>query len=114
MIYIAFLFFTFLILFFAYWQWKNHIKDKFNNNFEILSITNDDGVELEGLIYEPVGFNSTILLFENTKDKLLNVTKELLVKHSNDRVILFESHSKADEIIISKMVKKHYGNLDGV
>ena len=71
MIYIAFLFFTFLIIVFAFYQWQYFVifspkyfrEGELSSSCEILSITTDDGIELEGVVYEPSDAKNTLLFF---------------------------------------------------
>lgn len=114
MIYIAFLFITFLVLLFTYFQWRNYYRDKLYGSFEHVSIVAEDGFELEGLMHSPVGFNLTLLLLSNSEDNSLNIMKELLLKYSKERVIVFTYRYAEDETIIYEMIRKHYGDFQKI
>jgi len=132
MIYIAFLFFTFLVLAFAFYQWQHfmvfsptyHRDEDLCDACEILSITTDDGVELEGVIYEPKNFTSTLLYFGGRRQDVVGLIKKLSLAFENTLIISFnyrsygrsggvvsEKNILADSLLIADIVQKNYGDF---
>ncbi len=52
-----------MAVFFSFFLLDIFAKKELCKSCEILSITTDDGVELEGVVYEPSDAKSTILFF---------------------------------------------------
>jgi len=132
MIYIAFLIFTFIILLFAFYQWQYFMvftpvyyrKDILDDSFEILSITSDDGVELEGVVYEPQNPKTTLLFFPGRNHDSVGLVKKLSISFPDIRIITFNYRSYGrsggvineknifqDGVLVANMVKKHYGQF---
>lgn len=132
MIYLAFLFFTFLVLAFAFYQWQHfmvfsptyHRDDELCDACEILSVTTDDGVELEGVIYEPKNSSKTLLYFGGRRQDSVGVIKKLSLTFVNTRIISFNyrSYGKSggrisekvilsDSLFISDIVQRNYGDF---
>ena len=132
MIYIAFLFFTFLVLAFVFYQWQHfmvfsptyHRDEDLCDACEILSITTDDGVELEGVIYEPKNFTSTLLYFGGRRQDVVGLIKKLSLAFENTQIISFnyrsygrsggvisEKNILADSLLIADIVQKNYGDF---
>ncbi len=132
MIYIAFLFFTFLVLVFAFYQWQHfmifsptyHRDEELAENCEILSITTDDGIELEGVIYEPENFQNTLLFFGGRSQDSVGLIKKLMLSFENTRIITFnyrsygtsegvisEKNILSDSLFIADIVQKNYGDF---
>lgn len=130
MIYIIFLLFTFGILVFAFYQWQYHMifapiyyrDGELNDEFEILSIKTDDGVELEGVVYEPKKPTSTLLFFAGRSHDAVGVIKKLASFYPNIRIITFNYRSYGrsegvaseknilnDGVKIAQLVQKNYG-----
>ena len=132
MIYIAFLFFTFLVLAFVFYQWQHfmvfsptyHRDEDLCDACEILSITTDDGVELEGVIYEPKNFTSTLLYFGGRRQDVVGLMKKLSLAFENTQIISFnyrsygrsggvvsEKNILSDSLLIADIVQKNYGDF---
>ena len=132
MIYIAFLFFTFLVLAFAFYQWQHfmvfsptyHRDEDLCDECEILSITTNDGIELEGIVYEPKQFVSTLLFFGGRRQDSVGVMKKLSFSYPNRRIISFnyrsygrsegiisEKNILSDSLFIADIVQKNYGDF---
>jgi len=132
MIYIAFLFITFLILAFAFYQWQHfmvfspthHRDDVLCNRCEILSVTTDDGVELEGIIYEPENSTNTLLYFGGRRQDVVGVIRKLSFSFPNTKIISFnyrsygrsegvisEKNILSDSLFIADIVQKNYGDF---
>jgi len=130
MIYISFLLFTFLILAFAFYQWQFHMiftpTYKREGNIcmkcTILSITTDDGVELEGVVYEPSDAVNTLLFFTGRSHDGVGIINKLADTYPTVRVIVFnyrsygksagkinEKNINSDALKIAKLVEKNYG-----
>lgn len=132
MIYIAFLFLTFLILAFAFYQWQHfmifsptyHRDIDLQDNCEILSITTDDGVELEGVIYESENYKNTLLYFGGRSQDTVGLIKKLSSLLKQTRIITFnyrsygrsegvvnEKNVLSDSLLIAEIVQKNYGDF---
>ena len=132
MIYIAFLFFTFLILFIAFYQWQYHMifspvyyrESVLNDNFEMLSVVTEDKIELEGVVYEPKVIHATLLFFGGRSHDTVGLIDKLSQSFPNTRVITFnyrsygKSSGKATEenifndgVQIASLVQKNYGDF---
>ena len=132
MIYIAFLIFTFLILLFAFYQWQyfvifrpTYVKERrLCQNCSILEVRTDDGIELEGAIYEPIDPKSTLLLFVGRSHDAVALMNRLGQLYSKSRVITFnyrgygksggvsnEKNILQDGLSIAKLVQKNYGGF---
>ncbi len=132
MIYIAFLLFTFLIMVFAFYQWQYFVvfsptyfrERELNSSCEILSITTDDGVELEGVVYEPSDAKNTILFFGGREHDSVGLIDRLASEFENSRIITFnyrsygrsggvasEKNILQDALKIAEIVQKHYGDF---
>ena len=132
MIYIAFLIFTFLILVFVFYQWQyfmiftpTYIKErKICENCTILAIKTDDGVELEGVVYEPVKPKSTLLVFVGRSHDAVALINKLSQAYPKLRIVTFnyrgygksggsvnEKNILQDGLKIAQMVQKYYGDL---
>ncbi len=101
MIYIAFLLFTFLIILFALYQWQyflifspRYFRDsELSSNCEILSIITDDGVELEGVVYEPSDAKNTLLFFGGREHDSVGLIDRLALNFKDSRIITFNYRS---------------------
>lgn len=132
MIYIAFILFTLFILAFAFYQWQYflvftptyHRHGEFEDEFEILSITTDDGVELEGVVYEPQNPNATLLFFAGRSHDSVGLIKKLALTFEETRIITFnyrsygrsggrvnEKNILSDALKIAEVIKKNYGEF---
>ncbi len=132
MIYIAFLLFTLFILAIAFYQWQyfliftpTYYRDgELDDSFEILSVTTDDGVELEGVVYEPLDAKGTLLFFGGRLHDVVGLIKRLSLIYPDRRIVSFnyrsygKSGGKANEknlfkdgVQIAKLVQKYYGNF---
>jgi len=119
MIYIAFLFFTFIVLAFVLYQWQyfmvftpTYFRDsKLDDSYEILSITTDDGIELEGVIFTPLNPQNTILFFAGRSHDSVGLIKWLAEVYSDSRIITFNyrSYGRSEGVVNEKNI-----NLDGV
>jgi len=132
MIYIAFLFLTFLILAFAFYQWQHfmifspryHRDIDLAEHCEILSITTDDGIELEGVVCEPKEHTNTLLYFGGRSQDTVGLVKKLSESLQETRVITFNYRSYgrsegsaseksvlADSLLIADLIQKNYGDF---
>ncbi|MCW8895042.1 MAG: alpha/beta hydrolase [Sulfurimonas sp.] len=139
MIYIIFLFFTFGVLAFAFYHWQHfmffspiyHRVDELDENFETLSIKTDDGIELEGVVYEPKSLDkkssdkdSTLLFFGGRKHDSVGLIKKLSLSFSHTRIITFnyrsygrsggkisEKNMLNDGLKIARIIQKNYGDF---
>lgn len=132
MIYIAFLFFTFLVLAFAFYQWQHfmifsptyHREGDLDENYEALSITTEDGIELEGVIYEPTGYKNTLLFFGGRSQDTVGLIKKLSDSLKQTRIITFnyrsygksegvvnEKNVLSDSLFIADIIQKNYGDF---
>jgi pimeloyl-ACP methyl ester carboxylesterase len=132
MIYIAFLLFTFFILFFAFYQWQffmvfspiYHRGEKMCAACSLLSITTKDNVELEGALYEPLEPKATLLVFVGRSHDAVGIINKLAESYSDLRIVTFnyrsygrsggklsEQNLLSDAMLIATLVQKNYGNF---
>ncbi len=132
MIYILFLIFTFVVLFVAFYQLQYFMvfkpiyfrKDTLDERFEVLSIKAEDGLDLEGVLYQPETFKKTILFFAGRSLDGVGLIKLLSQKFPDSRVVCFnyraygknggkisEKAIFADSLHISKIIQKNYGDF---
>ncbi len=132
MIYMAFLFFTFMILIFIFYEWQYymiftptlHREDELDDSFEMLSVKSEDGVELEGVVFTPKEFKNTMLFFGGRSHDVVGLINKLSVTYPSVRIISFnyrsygKSEGKASEknlfkdgLQIAKLTQKHYGDF---
>jgi pimeloyl-ACP methyl ester carboxylesterase len=132
MIYVVFLIFTFAILSFAFYQWQFFMvfsptyyrSGELGDEFEILSITTEDGVELEGVVYEPQHPRATLLFFAGRSHDGVGLIDRLASFYPDVRIISFNYRSYGrsggniseknllnDGVHIAKLVQKNYGDF---
>jgi len=132
MIYIAFLIFTLLILLFVFYQWQyfmifspTYIKERtLVDGCELLSIKTDDGVELEGVVCEPLNAVNTLLVFVGRSHDAVALIGKLSLTYPKVRIVAFnyrgygksgglvnEKNILNDGIKIAQLVQKHYGDF---
>jgi len=105
--------------------------DKLDDDFEILSIVTDDGVELEGVVYEPKqlyrklsDIDSTLLFFGGRTHDSVGLIKKLSKSFPHTRIITFnyrsygrskgvlnEKNILEDGLKISQLIQKNYGDF---
>jgi len=133
MIYIAFLLFTLLVFSIAFYQWQYFMifaptyyrsDEELNDDFEILSVFTEDGIELEGVVFEPKNFHSTLLFFAGRSHDSVELIKKLSTVYSDSRIITFNyrSYGKSggvaseknlfkDGVHVANLVQKNYGDF---
>lgn len=132
MIYIAFLIFTFAILFLAFYQWQFHMifsptfyrEERLCEKCSVLSVTADDGVTLEGAIYEPLNATATLLMFVGRSHDAVGIINKLSTTYPQLRVVAFnyrsygkskgspnEKNVFSDALKITELVEKNYGEV---
>ena len=139
MIYLAFLFFTFIVLVIAFYQLQYYMvfkptyyrDEEIDEEFELLSAISDDGVELEGVVYEPTDLyrklptiESTMLFFGGNKHDTVGLIHKLSSAFPHTRIITFNyrSYGKSGGVVseknilddglkISGLVQKNYGDF---
>lgn len=132
MIYVAFLFFTFLIVLLALYQWQYFLvfspryfrQSELSNSCEILSVTTDDGVELEGVVYEPLDAKGTLLFFGGREHDSVSLIDRLAENFKDVRIITFNYRSYGrsggliseknilnDALKIATILQKNYGDF---
>jgi len=132
MIYAVFLLFTFSILLFAFYQWqfftvfapRYYRSSELLDEFEILSVTTEDGVELEGIIYEPKNPHATLLFFAGKGNDCVGVIEKMAPFYPTIRLIAFnyrsygrsggrvnEKNMLDDSVMIAQVIQKNYGDF---
>jgi len=132
MIYIIFLFFTLMILAFGFYQWQYfmvftpafHRSEILDDRCQMLSIFSEDGIELEGVIYQPEKPISTILFFAGRNHDVIGVIDKLICIYPMYRIVTFNyrSYGKSggvadeetilrDSLHIAYLVQKNYGDF---
>lgn len=132
MIYIAYVLFTLFVIAIAFYRWQYFMvfspvyyrEEELDDSFTMLSLTTDDGVELEGVVYEPKEVSSTLLFFAGRSHDSVGVIKKLSLTFKNARIVTFNyrSYGKSkgvaseknilkDGIQIADFVKQNYGEF---
>ena len=139
MIYIAFLFITIIVLAFVFYRFQHFMVfaptfyrgEELDDNFQLLSIITKDGVELEGVIYEPIDLyrklptiEKTLLFFGGRSHDTVGLIKKLSHEFPHARIITFNyrSYGKSggriseknilqDGLQIAQLVQKNYGDF---
>ena len=132
MIYTAFLIFTFIIIAFAFYQMQYFMfftptyyrSTELDDRFKILSVTTEDGIELEGVVHEPLSFKATMLFFAGRSYDAVGVIEKISLAYPDIRIITFnyrsygrsgghinEKNIFSDALHISKVIKKTYGDI---
>ena len=101
MIYLAFLIFTLCVLLFAFYQWQyfmvfspvSYKEGEFVQGCELLSITTPDGVELEGVVYEPSNPHATLLFFGGRSHDSVGLINRLAQSYDGVRIVTFNYRS---------------------
>jgi len=91
---------------------------------EMLSIITDDGIELEGVVYEPENPKATLLFFAGRSHDAVGLINRLSALYSDVRIVTFNyrSYGKSggvaserallgDALLIAQRVQKHYGDF---
>ena len=139
MFYILFILITFILLAISFYQWQYFMVftptfyrgEELDDDFELLSITTDDGIELEGVVYEPkelypklADIKSTLLFFAGRSHDSVGLIKRLSHIFPHVRIITFNYRSYGrsggsvneknilnDGLKIAKIVQKNYGDF---
>jgi len=133
MIYIAFLFITFALLAFVLYQWQHHMiftpiyhrtKKGLGSDCTLLSMQSEDGVELEGVIYEPKDAENTLVVFVGRSHDGIALINRLSILYKKSRIITFNyrSYGKSggvvseknvfkDALTLAKLIQKNYGDF---
>jgi pimeloyl-ACP methyl ester carboxylesterase len=106
-------------------------EEDLDDDFELLSIISDDGVELEGVVYEPKALyrklpdiDHTILFFAGRKHDSVGLIKKLSHSFPHTRIVTFnyrsygrsggkinEKNMLNDGLKIASIVQKNYGDF---
>ena len=135
----AFIFVVFIVLAIAFYQWQffmiftptYHRLGELDENFQLLSMATSDGVELEGVVYEPhemyrklASVDSTVLFFAGRAHDSVGLIKKLSEQFPHTRIITFnyrsygkstgrisEKNIQSDGVEIAQLVRKNYGDF---
>jgi len=133
MIYIFFLFFTFIIIYIALYHLQyflvftpTYYKERALNaeSCELLTVVTEDKVKLEGVVYTPEKVEATILFFAGRSHDSVALIGKLSESFQSARVITFnyrsygrsegeisEKNLLEDALLIAKLVQKNYGEF---
>jgi len=136
MIYIIFILITTLLLFFVFYHMQyfmmftptHYKRELLSDEFELLVIKMNDGIELEGVVYEPhqtqEGSSKTILFFAGRSQDSVALIEKLSKSFPKNRVITFNYRSYGesqgvvseekifeDALKIAEVVRKNYGEF---
>jgi len=127
-----FLIFTLFIIIFVLYQMQYFVvfspryfrDEEMDESCETLSITSDDGVELEGVIYKREDAKNTILFFGGREQDSVGLINRLAQKYTNSTIITFnyrsygrskgsltEQNIFSDALKISKIIQNNYGDF---
>ena len=135
MIYILFLLVTLFVLFIFLYQWQYFMifsplyfrGEELSDDFEFLVIMTKEGVELEGVVYEPkisAHELKTLLFFGGRSHDSVGLIKRLSENFPHTRIITFnyrsygksggvvsEKNIQKDGLLIAQKVKENYGDF---
>jgi len=132
-IYLLYLFLTAVLLFFLYFRWQYatlfhpriYRQEAFDERFRFLSVTTEDGVKLEGCIFEPESYRTTILYFGGRGQDSVGLLPKLSQCYGDFRIVTFnyrgygksegtpdETHLLHDALLIYEKVQKNFGEAD--
>ena len=135
MIYAFYLLITAALLLFVYFRWqystlfhpKLYREDAFDEQFRFLSVMTEDGVKLEGCIFEPKSYRSTLLYFGGRGQDSVGLLPKLSRCYPDFRIVTFnyrgygKSGGKPDEkqilqdgLLVYEKVKKNFGEVEPV
>lgn len=133
MIYTIYLLITAVLLVFLYFRWqygmlfhpKLYREDDFDERFRFLSIIAEDGVKLEGCIYEPRRYKRTLLYFGGRGQDSVGLLPKLSRCYPDFRIVTFnyrgygksqgvpnEKKILEDALTIYEKVVKNFGPVD--
>jgi len=132
MVYIAFIIFTLLVLLFVFYKWQYFMifspliyrEKPLCEKCNILTMQSDDGIELEGALYEPENSHATLLVFVGRSHDAVALINKLALLYSHVRIITFnyrsygksagvvnEKNMLKDGVKIAELVQKNYGSF---
>ena len=133
MIYLLFISITVAIMIFFIYQWQYFMiftpvyyrEDGICEHCEYLSTTTDDGIELEGVVYEPSSQpKATLLFFGGRSDDSVALINKLSQNYKEFRIVTFNyrSYGKSqgvaneknlfqDGLHVAYLVQKYYGDF---
>jgi hypothetical protein len=132
MIYFIFIFFTLLVLAFAFYHWQfymvftptYHRTESMCDACSLLAINRENGVELEGVLYEPENAKETLLFFAGRSHDVVGIISKLAKSYPKSRVVAFNyrSYGKSggklseknileDGLKIAELIQKNYGDF---
>ncbi|WP_424565593.1 alpha/beta hydrolase [Sulfurimonas sp.] len=101
-----------------------HRESELDDKFEMLSINNEDGIELEGVVFTPKEFKNTMLFFGGRSHDVVGLIKKLSLTYPTLRIISFNyrSYGKSegvaseknlfkDSLQIASLTQKYYGDF---
>lgn len=133
MIYILYLSVTAALLVFLYFRWqystlfhpKIYREDTFDERFRFLSITAEDGVKLEGCIFEPETYKNTLLYFGGRGQDSVGLMPKLAECYPDLRIVTFnyrgygksggvpdEKSILQDALLVHQKVTNNFGAVD--
>ena len=99
-------------------------EEKLCDACSVLSATAEDGIELEGALFEPHNASTTLLVFVGRSHDAVGLINKLAETYPNTRIVTFNyrsygrSEGKIDEknllsdaLLIAKLVQKNYGSF---
>ena len=101
-----------------------HREGKLCDNCSLLSITTDDGIELEGVVSEPTDATETLLVFVGRSHDAVGIINKLAATYAHVRVVSFnyrsygkskgsvnEQNIFSDALRVAQLVEKNYGEF---
>ncbi len=134
MIYVVYLTFTLIILWLVYRQWQYmtvfHPKlfrsqELYDDHYTFLSVIAEDGIELEGCVYEPKEPSSTLVYFGGRGQDSVGLLPKLAQNCPQKRIVTFnyrgygksqgkpsEERLLKDSVEVLQKIKKCFGEVD--
>lgn len=133
MIYASYLLVTAALLLFLYFRWqystlfhpKLYREDAFDERFRFLSVTTNEGLKLEGCIFEPRSYKGTFLYFGGRGQDSVGLLPKLSRCYPDFRIVTFnyrgygksdgvpnEKSMQQDALLVYEKVVKNFGEVD--
>ncbi len=133
MIYVLYLLVSAVVVLFVYFRWQHNAlfhpklyrEDPFDERFRFLTITLDEGIVLEGCVYEPTRYKETLLYFGGRGQDSVGLLPKLSTCYGDFRIVTFnyrgygksggvpdEKSIFQDALLVYDRVVKNFGALE--
>jgi len=132
-IYALYLLIVAFIVLFVYFRWQYSVlfhpklyrEDAFDERFRFLSVTTENGIKLEGCVFEPDSYTATLLYYGGRGQDSVGLLPKLSLCYPGFRIVTFnyrgygksegvpdEKSIMNDALLVYERVKKNFGEVD--